>query len=78
MMAIIRLIPFCKFVIFLINLMKTGIGESKYCSYGRTLFDQSLPLSLLQKFILLITFHALIAIFFDPTLSKIDLTRFFL
>ena len=42
-----EIIPFCEFVIFLINLMKTGIAQTKYCNYRLfTLFDQSLPLSL--------------------------------
>ena len=60
-----EIIPFCEFVIFLINLMKTGIAQTKYCNYRLfTLFDQSLPLSLWQKFILLLLFISLIAIVF--------------
>jgi len=38
---------FCNFVIFVINLMKTGIRQSKYRNSSLfTLFDHSLQLSL--------------------------------
>ena len=60
----------------LINLMKTGIGQSKYCTSQRLSRCLISLCSNLFDFQFSIFFFWLISILFDPTLGKFDRSRF--